>query len=138
MRQCAQSVPLGRISSLQLVNFIRDGVIEEPVHVPADEVDGCKAANLLPICLPKRAVERPAGVICSFPLAQHFAELHLLEVHRQQAFAIFSKVNRRPAVRIDDAALITPAPGDLVGVPPEVPELGAVPADNEQCRRRAN
>src|SRR5208282_1586937 len=80
--QGPESIPLGRIPSLQFVNFIRDGVIEEPVaHVPPDEVDGCKAADLLSICLPKRAVERPAGVICSFPLAEYFAELCFLEVH---------------------------------------------------------
>jgi hypothetical protein len=47
-----------------------------------------------------------------------------------------SQVDRSPAVGINDAALITPATGDLVGVPPEVPKLGAVPTDNEQCRRR--
>ena len=133
-----KSVALGRVSSLQLVNFIGDGVVEEAVHVPADEVDRCKAPNLLSICLPKRAVERPAGMICSFPLAQHFAELHLLEVHCQQAFAVTAKVDRRPTVRIDDAALITAAAGNLVGVPPEVPELGAVSTDHEKCRRGAN
>src|ERR1035437_2855197 len=62
--QCAQCVTLGRISSLQFVHFIGDGVIEEAIHVPPDEVNWCKASNLLPICLPKRAVDWPAGVIC--------------------------------------------------------------------------
>jgi hypothetical protein len=52
------------------------------------------------------------------------------------SLALSAEVDRRPTVRIDDAALITPAAGDLVGVPPEVPELGSIPADNEQCRRR--
>jgi hypothetical protein len=64
-------------------------------------------------------------------LVQHFAELHLLEVHGQQPLAFTAKVDRRTAVRIDDAALITPAMGDLVGVPPEVPKLGAVPSDDK-------
>src|SRR5271157_595401 len=46
--QRAKSVPLGCISSLQLVNLVSDGVIEETVvHITADEVDGCKATNLL-------------------------------------------------------------------------------------------
>ena len=125
---------LGRVPSLELVNFISDGIVEEAVHVPTDEVNGGKPSNLLPIRLPQRAVERPAGVIRSFTLAQHFTELHLLEIHRQQAFAIFSEIYRSPAVRIDDAALVTPAPGDFISVPPEVPELGAVPANNEQRR----
>src|ERR1039458_3062914 len=108
--QCAQSIALGRIPSLQLVNLVSDGIIEEAVHVPSDEVDRCKASNLLSICLPKRAVKGPPGVICSFTLAQHFTKLHLFEVHRQQSLAFTSEIDRRPGVRIDHAALITPAP----------------------------
>ncbi len=136
--QCAQGVPLGRISSLQLVDFICNAIIEEAVHVPADEVDRSKAANLLAIRLPKGAVEWPAGMIGSITLAQHFAELHLLEVHCQQAFALRAEVDRSPAVGIDNAALIAAAAGNLVGVPPEVPKLGPISTHHEQCRRRAN
>jgi hypothetical protein len=129
--QCAQSIALGCISSLQLVNFVSYGVIEEAVHVSADEINRGKAANLLAIRLPKGTVEWPASMVCLFCLAQHFAQLHLLEVHRQEALAILPEEDRAPAVRIDHAALITPTAGDLVGVPPEVPKLGTVPADNE-------
>ena len=107
----------------------------EVVHVTADEVDGCKASNLVAICLPKRTVERPTGMIGSLALTQYFAELHLFEVHRQQALAFTAEVDRAPAVRINHAALITPAAGNLVGMPPEIPELGSVPSDHEYCRR---
>ena len=133
--QCAQSVALGRISSLQLMNFVSYGVIKEAIaHVPIYEVDRGKAAYLLPICLPKGTVEWPAGMIGPFTLAQYFAQLHLLEVDRQQALALSAEVDRRATFRIDDAALITSATCDLEGVPPEVPELGTVSSYDEHCR----
>jgi hypothetical protein len=104
------------------VNFVSNGVINEAVtHVPADEVDRCEASDLLPICLPKRAVERPACVISFVTLAQDFAEFHLLEVHCQQTLALSAEVDRAAAVGIDDVALITPTAGNLIRVPPEVP-----------------
>src|ERR1035438_351484 len=97
--QCAQSVALGGVSSLQLVNFISNGVIEKAIHITADKVDGCKASNLLSICLPKGTIERFTGMVCAFAFAQHFTEFNLLEVHCQQAFAFTAKVDRRASVR---------------------------------------
>src|SRR5271157_1405650 len=124
-----KGVALGRVSSLQLVHLIGNRIVKKVVHLPTDEVDGCKAPDLLAICLPKRTVERPAGMICFFRLAQRFTELHLLEVHRQEAFALCTEVDRRPTVGIDDAALVTAAAGNLVSVPPEVPELTPISSD---------
>ena len=71
-------------------------------------------------------------MVCAFAFAQHFTEFNFLEVHGQQALAFTAKVDRRASVSIDHAALITPATCDLVGVPPEVPELGTIPTNNEQ------
>jgi len=129
---------LGRISSLQLVDFVSYGVVEEPIHVPANEVDRCKSPYLFAIGLPECAVTGSPGMVGFFSFAEHLTEFHFLEIHRQEAFAIFSEIYRRPTVRVDDAALITSTASDLVGMPPEVPEFGAVPANNEQCRSRAN
>jgi len=55
---------------------------------------------------------------------------HLFGIYSSRNIWVPSNAASR-SPRIDDAALITPATGDLVGVPPEVPELGAAPANNE-------
>ena len=121
------------------MHLVGNGVVEEAVtHVPDDEVDWGKASGLLPIRLPEGAVEWAAGVIGCLTLTQYFAELHLLEVHCQQAFTLRAEVDRRATVRIDHAALITPAAGDLIGVPPEVPELAAISPQHPYGRTTAD
>ena len=67
-------VALGRISSLQLVYLVGNGVVKETVaHVPADEVDRCEASNLLPVCLPEGAVEWAASLAWVLFVAVFFA-----------------------------------------------------------------
>ena len=74
--QCAQSVALGCVPSFQFMNFVRNGVIEEAIHIPADKVDWCKTSELFSICLPKGTVDCSAGMVVSFTFAQHFTEFN--------------------------------------------------------------
>jgi len=54
------------------MNFVSYGVIEEAMHVTANEVNRRKAANLLPICLPKWAVQVAGGRDLSLHLGPAF------------------------------------------------------------------
>jgi hypothetical protein len=54
-----------------------------------------------------------------------------LEVHREQALAVFVQVDWLTAVRIDHTALVTATAGDVISVPPKRSELGAVSPDDK-------
>jgi hypothetical protein len=51
-RQRAQGVSLCRLTALQLMNFVRDAVVEESIQVAPNELDRCHAVDLLVVGLP--------------------------------------------------------------------------------------
>src|SRR5437870_1680065 len=55
---CQTASAKRRDAAFQLVNFIRNTVIEEPIEIPADKLDRRHAVNLLVIGLPEGAEER--------------------------------------------------------------------------------
>ena len=67
-----QRVPLRSLATLQLVDFVRNAVIEKPTHVPADEFDRRHPVDLLVVGLPERTKERLPGLVRFGP--QRFCE----------------------------------------------------------------
>src|SRR5208282_4716789 len=87
--QGSESVAL-RCITRQLMNFIADAVIKPVRQVSTDELHGSHAADLLPVRLPKRAIQESprlrALVAIFFPVApDYLAETHLGEVGDEQA-----------------------------------------------------
>ena len=131
--QRPQGVSLRRLTALQLVNFVRDAVVEESIHVPADELHRRHPVDLVIVRLPERAEECFPGLRCDsgqtvsaiFDFPEVCApELVLAEEHRQ------------PGIGIHHVPVETAASRPAVCMPPEITQLGPLPRYDEHRRSR--
>jgi hypothetical protein len=112
------------------MNLVRNPVIEKSVQIAADELDRRHAGNLFPICLPQRTKECLAGVTGLG--SDSFRVFRLLEVCSAQL--IFACYHGPTGVGIHYVPKEWTTPGDLVGMPPEIAQLGPLSRNHEYHR----
>jgi len=114
------------------VHFISDSVVEESRHVAPNEIDWRHPAHFRSVRLPKSTKELAAALLGRFWVRSHRLGVFSLPKVRSAELVGTCK-NRLAGVRVDDVTVEGAAAGHLVGMTPEVAQLGAFARDDEHC-----
>src|SRR5258708_35885441 len=111
-------------------NFVPNCRAEPSLHVPCDQLNRCRGADLVRIRLPQGTVNRPTGL--PFPGLDGFGDLDLVKLGAGQSAVIDKHWLAR--VGIHHTSQIWPGARHAVSMPPEIAKLRPLPTDDEQRR----